>query len=308
MDLAWCCLRRQFCFFKRHILILTELQDVKYITRDHLDRFEFILFQNRVNKGDVLDLQKYLMVSFKCPDDMRTIRFYIKKSFNINNLGHVYVMQNNCMPIYAMLKEWYVQDAFDIYEIKHNNCINEPPHVLVFDLDSTLITDQKHINIRDERIYDSLNDLRKRGCILILWSYGSERHVSESMDKAKLNSYFDIIICGGYKIDTSKRKTAISYDKYNNKIYKDNFFYSDVTDDHLPKSPRVVLWYLQNKGFNHIKSITLIDDLKKNNYSYDFFVNLKPCPVPRDDWHIYHDEIMSNLDEHDVEFRHEMNF
>lgn len=244
------------------------------------------------------------MKLFKCADVMTDIRTYIKTTFRTSYLGHVYVI-NEKVPLYAFLKEWYVQDCFDVYNLRHETLMIEPPHVIVFDLDSTLITDERDVNIRDEFVYDSLAQLRARGCVLILWSYGSERHVSESMYSTRLDKdYFHKIVCGGYKIDTQP-SDEVRFDRTNRKMYRDKPFYLDVkpVNGRLPKSPRVILYYLQRLGVNYTKTITLVDDLKTNNYSYDFFVNVKKSPEPRRDWQAYHDDIIEHIESYDLAFK-----
>ncbi|AAR28867.1 ORF103 [Leucania separata nucleopolyhedrovirus] len=298
----WCCLKRRFPLYRGHILVVDRFQDTRMLSIRHLENFEYILFKFVPDSS--IDTQKYAMNLFKCADSMPDIRFYIKNTCKISYLGHVYVIGLR-YPMYGFLKEWYVQDCFEMdTEPGVERLLIEPPHVLVFDLDSTLITDEQNVNIRDEFVYDSLEYFKKIGCVLILWSYGSERHVSESMYRTRLDkNLFHKIICGGYRT-TSNPSRDVRFDRTNNKTYIDKPFRSDVepVKGRLPKSPRIILYYLKKLGVNYTKTITLVDDLKTNNYSYDLFVNVQRSPVPRNDWKMYHDIIVKHIDGHRKQF------
>ncbi|AXU41538.1 38K [Alphabaculovirus altermyunipunctae] len=298
----WCCLKRRFPLFRGHLLVVDRFEDTRMLSIRHLEHFEYILFKFVPDSS--IDTQRYAMNLFKCADAMPDIRLYIKTTYKVCYLGNVYVIGLR-YPMYAFLKEWYVQDCFETDDPGTERLLIEPPHVIVFDLDSTLITDEQNVNIRDEFVYDSLECLKQLGCVLILWSYGSERHVSESMYRTRLDkNLFHKIICGGYRT-TSNPSNEIRRDRANNKTYIDKPFRLDVDPvaGRLPKSPRIILYYLKKLGVNYTKTIALVDDLKSNNYSYDLFVNVKKSPIPRNDWKTYHDIIIDHIEEHSNRFR-----
>ncbi|AAL01770.1 hypothetical protein 38K [Spodoptera litura nucleopolyhedrovirus] len=301
----WCCLKRRWpTMLRGHLFVVHRFEDARILSVRHLELFEYIIF--KFTPDTSIDTLNYTMKIFKCADTMNDIRNHIKITYKTSYLGHTYTI-NKSVPPYAFLKEWYVQDAFSVYILGHETLMIEPPHVVVFDLDSTLITDELEVSIRDEFVYESLDELRDRGCVLILWSYGSEDHVSDSMRKTRLDcGYFHKIICGGYKTTTTTTKPGHRIDRDNSKIaYRDRQFFLDVTPSNgrLPKSPRIVLYYLQRLGVNCVKTITLVDDLKSNNYSYDNFVNVSKSPVPRNDWQKYHDQIVDYMKEYDEIFK-----
>jgi HAD superfamily phosphatase (TIGR01681 family) len=230
------------------------------------------------------------------------------------------------------LREWFVLPYQMIDTLKAESLIWGFPHVIVFDLDSTLITEEEHVRIRDDYVYESLERLQGMGCVLVLWSYGSKEHVAETLTDLKLTSYFDVIISEGSKFKYSNnnafasshvRTPQIIVDTKLNKQFVIEDFHYDIEETttttatpttaavnnnkqklidtrrspnkYIPKSPKIVLKYLFDKNLNYIKSITLVDDLPSNNYAYDFYVKVKRCPVPVNDWDYYHDEIVTNI-------------
>ncbi|UJZ89010.1 38k [Erannis ankeraria nucleopolyhedrovirus] len=263
--------------------------------------FEFILFSiDKTDTNSKVDLHNYFMQIIKCDDKMNDIRYNIKTIYKTSALGHTYVI-NECVPMYSLLNEWYVQNHMEIYQLKQDTFVWEIPHAIVFDLDSTLITDEFNVRIRSRDVYNSLLELKSKGHLLILWSYGNEEHVSHSMKITNLTNFFDIVICKGYK--TGDIDKGIIVDQKNDLIFVKKPFYLDIEDgDRLPKSPRVVLWHLRKIGVNFVKSLTLVDDLKANNYAYDYFVNVKKSPEPKDDWQQYHEIILDNIHSHDAQF------
>jgi viral phosphatase len=213
----------------------------------------------------------------------------------------VYVI-NEKIPLYAFLREWYVQHYLEVYQLHYDKFLWEIPHVVVFDLDNTLISDEEHVRIRSDSVYESLRDLKDKGCVLVLWSYGNREHVTHSMTETDLNGIFDITICGGQQLSSGSSRVVV--DNRSQMAFVDKPFYLDIEPktDRLPKSPRVVLWYLRKIGVNYTKSITLVDDLKDNDYSYDYFVNVSRCFEPSNDWDKYHDMIVDNIMLHEQEF------
>lgn len=308
-------LRHKRPLIKRHLLVLANLQDMSYIFR-HLELFEFVVFEFNNNKEYAkIDTGTYMMQLIKCQDSMNDLRSHLKLAFKTSALGHTYVF-NERIPLYCFLKEWYVQSYLEVYQLGNETFLWEIPHVVVFDMDSTLITDEEEVNIRDEFVYDSLAELKRMGCVMVLWSYGDRIHVTESLHRTRLTDYFDIILCGGYKTENDdgdefttgrgRRRRRIITDVKTNQVFVDKSFYFDIGGDDyitLPKSPRVVLWHLRKAGINYFKTITLVDDLKTNNYSYDFFVNVKRCPEPRNDWKQYHDIITDHIDSYEYMFK-----
>lgn len=254
--------------------------------------FEFVVFAFDVKQR--IDTRDYMVQIVKCADDMTEIRLNLKLAYKTSALGHVYVI-NEKIPMYGFLKEWYAQNYLEVYQMQHDTFVWEMPHVVVFDLDNTLITDEERVQIRDEFVYESLHDLKSKGCVLVLWSYGNREHVTHSMTETRLNGYFDIVICGGQRISDASSRVMI--DNRSKMVFVEKPFYLDVEPhaDRLPKSPRVVLWYLRKIGVNYIKTLTLVDDLKDNDYSYDFFLNVRRCIEPRRDWQRYHELLLDNI-------------
>ncbi|QHB21748.1 38K protein [Artaxa digramma nucleopolyhedrovirus] len=158
----WTVLRLRNPFVLRHLLVVNDYGDLRDLRLGHWKMFEFVLFA--FNKSDTnfnVDLNTYKMQMFKCPDEMNSIRHNIKTVYKTSALGHTYII-NRRIPLYAFLKEWYVQDYQEIYHIKQDLYNWEIPHVVVFDLDSTLITDEPKVRIRDENVYSSLLELKKK--------------------------------------------------------------------------------------------------------------------------------------------------
>jgi viral phosphatase len=262
--------------------------------------FEFVVFA--FDKKQRIDESEYTIQIVKCNDNMIDIRSNLKLAFKTSALGHVYVI-NEKIPMYAFLKEWYVQHYLEVYQMHYDKFVWEIPHVVVFDLDNTLITDEERVHIRHPSVYDSLCDLKNKGCVLVLWSYGNREHVTHSMHETDLNDIFDVTICGGQRVTEGKSRVIV--DNKSKMVFVDKPFYLDIdlTTDRLPKSPRVVLWYLRKIGINYIKTLTLVDDLKDNDYSYDYFVNVSRCFEPSNDWNKYHETIVDNILEYEHQFK-----
>lgn len=299
---TWAVLRQKRVVFRGHCLVVNKYADLVLIGFTHLRMFEFIIFEHNIKSCIDVDIHDYTIQLIKCKDNMRDIRSSLKMAYKTSTLGHVYVI-NELIPMYCFLKEWYVMNYLEVYQLNNYTMTWSAPHVVVFDLDSTLITDEEHVNIRCENVYKSLEELKNMGCVLVLWSYGNREHVTHSMRVTQLNrGFFDITICGGYKVE-DKISNSVSVDARRNLLYINKPFYSDVgVENKLPKSPRVVLWYLRKAHVNYIKTITLVDDLESNDFSYDYFVHVKKCSEPRDDWSYYHDEIVDNISQYNLLF------
>nr|UWK31588.1 38k [Spodoptera exigua multiple nucleopolyhedrovirus] len=296
MTTSWTLLQRRDVFLRRHILALAEWSDLACVSFRHLKMFEFVIFAFDVNQR--IDTSDYMVQIVKCADDMTDIRLNLKRAYKTSALGHVYVI-NEKIPMYGFLKEWYVQSYLEVYQLKYDKYVWEIPHVVVFDLDNTLITDEDRVQIRDEFVYESLNELKSKGCVLVLWSYGNREHVTHSMTETHLNGYFDIVICGGQKLTDLRSRVIV--DNHSKMVFVEKPFYLDIdqTNDRLPKSPKVVLYYLRKIGVNYNKTLTLVDDLKDNNYSYDYFLNVRRCMEPRKDWKQYHEELLNNITDYE---------
>ncbi|AOT85530.1 38k [Cyclophragma undans nucleopolyhedrovirus] len=306
----WICLRLNQAFIKRHVLVLTEYADLKYLGFEMYKYYEYVLFkfQDDAHICKAIEANNnYCMQIFKSADDMRDIRLSIKSVFNISVLGHIFTLTNR-PPMYSFLKEWYVLPHSIVDSLRNESLVCDFPHVVVFDLDSTLITEEQQVRIRDNYVYDSLRELQLMGCVLVLWSYGSRDHVAHSMRDLKLESYFEIIISEGAVAALEKPPlNAIGsnvFVDYNlKKQFIENKFNLDLSDTAVvPKSPKVVIKYLCDKSIHHFKSITLVDDLPTNNYAYDFYVKVARCPTPVRDWEHYHNSIVHNIDVYDAAF------
>ncbi len=308
---TWVFLRRRRALFRRHILVLTGAEDLNLVPFRHLKLFEFAIFIFDSEGLKTIDTNDYTIKLVKCQDDIQEIRYNLKSAYATSALGHVYVI-NERTPMYWFLKEWYVQNYLEIYQISKDSFLWEVPHVCVFDLDNTLITDEEQVQIRSPSVYSSLKSLLDKGCVLILWSYGNEEHVEHSMKLTKLKGFFKIIICGGYRNSSSlSTKPRVIVNNKKQIAFVQKIFYSDISyvdNKHdsksirLPKSPRVILYYLRKLGINYVKSLTLVDDLETNHYGYDYFVKVKKSLEPIHDWDIYHDTIINNIYTHDMQF------
>lgn len=305
MKRKWACLRLRDAFCKGHILVVIEYADLKYLGFQNYEYFEYVLFQ--LNGGvQICNLvesnPRYCLQVFSANDDICSVRHHIKSAFKTPVLGHMCTLQHR-PAMYACLDEWYVLPEFQVPLLKNDSMVWGFPHVIVFDLDSTLITEQNEVQIRDEQIYESLETLRGLGCVLVLWSYGSREHVAHSLRAVKLTTYFDAIISEGSTAEepTPMLKPVTSCQKMGTHFVPSNFCFDMYaqTGDELPKSPKVVVKILTDKRVNYFKSITLVDDLPSNNFAYDYYVRVKRCPVPVHDWQRYHEEIIYNLEEYD---------
>ncbi|AGQ20334.1 38k [Clostera anastomosis granulovirus A] len=282
MERRWTVLHNNWSLVKRHILMIDKYEDLRSVNTSTLIKFEFVVFDGPPTRDCVCDT-RFRIRSVLSRDEMKDFRANFKSTFRLSYLGDMFTLFTR-PAVYNLLKEWLVHDVYDINKIATTDVVFfDPPHVVVFDMDSTLITEEQEVRIRDDAIYKSLDDLKRLNCVLCLWSYGDREHVVHSLDKVKLNGYFDIILAEGRRVGEYhvSEEEDVMYEVY----YKSTPFYLDITDTkNIPKSPRVVLWYLQKYKVGFFKTITLVDDLYDNNINYDNFVNLKTCPVPVNDW------------------------
>ncbi|AAC59098.1 unknown [Orgyia pseudotsugata multiple nucleopolyhedrovirus] len=304
MKCKWACLRLRDAFYKGHVLVLAEYADLKYLGFQKYEYFEYVLLQLNGSAqfcGAMATNPRYCLQVFSAADDMCSVRHHVKTAFKTPVLGHVCVLQHK-PAMYACLKEWYTLFEFQVPLLRSQSLVWEFPHVVVFDLDSTLITEQEDVQIRDPQIYDDLSELRDLGCVLVLWSYGSRDHVAHSLRAVQLTPYFDAIISEGSVAEDAPAATTETTDLQMQSRYVSSNFSFDMHAEsgaELPKSPKVVIKILADKGVNYFKSITLVDDLPSNNFAYDYYVRVKRCPVPLRDWRRYQDEILDNLAEYD---------
>jgi viral phosphatase len=292
-------MRNNWALVKRHILFLNEHQDLQLVPRSLLDRIEFVIFKGGVIGSDYGRLYKCNIMTTDDSSDMREFRRRLKTSYALPYLGHLFTIYAR-PATYELLNEWLVYDVTELGALTSRSHFFDPPHVVVFDMDSTLITEEEEVQIRDPAIYESLEELQRKNCVLCLWSYGDRQHVVDSLQKLQLEEYFSLILAEGRK--SGEHSTSASVDTKYDVFYKNTPFYLNVDYKCLPKSPRVILWYLQKKGINFIKTITLVDDLLDNDYNYDNFVHLRRCPVPINDWHEWHSEIVGFIDSYDYIF------
>ncbi|AAQ21674.1 unknown [Cryptophlebia leucotreta granulovirus] len=300
MNHRWTVLRNSWSLTKRHILFVTKYSDLKDIQKELLNSVEFVVFIGDFTKS--IFFSDYKMDNIVCKDEMQDFRQHFKTKYKLSYMGHIFVIPHK-QPTYDLLTEWLVCNIYSLQEITNINTIYfEPPHVVVFDMDSTLITDEDQVRIRDPAIYEALDALKKYNCVLCLWSYGDKEHVVNSLNKVKLDGYFKIILSGGRK--AGEYQLNEEEDRYYNVYYESTPFYLNMTDvKNIPKSPRVVLWYLINHNIVLFKTLTLVDDLFDNNIYYDNFVNLSTCPVPVNDWDKWHTQIVRFIVNYDKKFK-----
>lgn len=262
-----------------------------------LDNIEFIVFQDNPRFCN----SKYKQKIIYTKDEMQDFRIKFKNAFKLSYIGHIFTLYTR-PATFNLLNEWLVYDVNEVNRLSNSDVVYfDPPHVIVFDMDSTLITEEEEVQIRDPAIYQALDELKKLNCVLCLWSYGDREHVVHSLDKVKLNGYFDIILSEGRRV--GEYNLVEEEDRRYDVFYKSTPFYLNLTNvKNIPKSPRVVLWYLQKYDVGFIKTITLVDDLSDNNISYDNFVNLKICPVPVEDWNKWHNQILRYIIQYDKSF------
>ncbi|APO13959.1 38K protein [Plodia interpunctella granulovirus] len=292
--MRWTVLHNTWSVVKRHILFVNEYADLQAVSHAILDKIEFVVCRDAISVRWCDP--KYTIKYITANDNMRDFRKEFKTTLRLTYLGHIFIMY--VRPVtFRLLDEWLVYDINEIDRVSGAASF-VPPHVVVFDMDSTLITEEEEVRIRDPAIYDALDVLQNLNCVLCLWSYGEREHVVHSLDKLNLSEYFDIILSEGKR--AGEYCVGEELDRQYNVFYKSTPFYLDMTEvKNIPKSPRVVLWYLQQYGINYIKTITLVDDLYDNNINYDNFVNLKTCPVPVKDWDKWQNQIIKFIRAYD---------
>lgn len=297
---------------------MNKYTDLLLINPYVVDSFEFVIYNyynddynidtNNNNNMITTVSKRYKKKFLKANDEMKEFRQKFKSTFSLSYIGHLFTLYAR-PATYNMLKEWLVYDVNEIAQIANTKSLYfDPPHVIVFDMDSTLITEEENVQIRDSTIYKALDELKSSfNCVLCLWSYGDREHVVHSLNKVGLNKYFDIILSEGRRAGVYEHDKEIDY-RYN-VMYKSTPFYLDYdivttttgsTKKHIPKSPRVILWYLQKHDIVFFKTITLVDDLYDNNINYDNFVNLNTCPLPINDWHHWHKQIVRFIINYDT--------
>nr|ARX71940.1 38k [Erinnyis ello granulovirus] len=295
MECRWCVVHNRWSTIKRHILFVDKYTDVHSIDSLTRDNIEFIVFLDTPTTPTWFVTQKIIYAK----DDMHDFRRVFKSAFQISYIGYIFTLFVRPAS-YKLLNEWLVYDVNEIHSLSAKTSLHfQPPHVVVFDMDSTLITEEEEVQIRDVNVYESLKELKSLNCVLCLWSYGTKEHVVHSLNKVGLNGFFTIVLAEGRHI--GDYNVATTTDTCYNVVYKSTPFYLDKVDKkNIPKSPRVMLWYLQKHNIGPIKTITLVDDLADNNIGYDNFVNLNTCPVPVQDWNKWHNEIVQYIKNYDL--------
>ncbi|QBQ01630.1 38K protein [Hyphantria cunea granulovirus] len=261
------------------------------VPNSHLIRIEFIVI-----KGSYLSVYnpKFKLYTMYSEDNTKEFRRNFQSFFNLPYLGLFFTIYSK-PAAYKLLNEWLVYDVSKLTDIVYDSF--DLPHVVVFDMDSTLITEEEEVSIRDPAVYESLEILQNKNCVLCLWSYGDKEHVIDSLQKLNLKNYFTVILAEGNNSGEYFTTEGIDY-KYD-VFYQSTPFYLNIESERVPKSPRVVLWYLTELGINFIKSITLVDDLRDNDYNYDHFVHVTRCETPTYDWLRWHKEIISFINDYD---------
>lgn len=123
-----------------------------------------------------------------------------------------------------------------------------------------------------------------------------------NLEKLDLRKYFNVVLAGGKK--NNEYSTNDETDTENRVVFVDTPFYFDLErDEKIPKSPRVILWYLKKMGINYIKTITLVDDLSDNDFGYDNFVHITKCAKPKNDWSIWQRKIENNIQDNDTFYK-----
>lgn len=242
----------------------------------------------------------YMTYHLSAADNMRDFRDRFKRTFRVPYLGHVYILSVR-RPQYKMLKEWLINDVSDVGKHVANTLSYDAPHVVVYDMDSTLITEEEEVRIRDPAIYDRLQELCTMNVVLVLWSYGDREHVIESMQKLDLMKYFTKVLSEGNR-NEGHGSVSLQTDKKYDTTYQSVPFHVSVQGKYLPKSPRVVLWYLQRAGYQFVRTIQLVDDCLENDYNYDNFVHISRCPEPVADWDVWHRQVLEFIRDDEAKY------
>jgi viral phosphatase len=226
-------------------------------------------------------------------DTMVMIRTELRRKYDVDKYGITFVLPEYINHNIHVLKEWQMyqlneSEIFCNFKVSH-----AASHVLVFDLDNTLVTGESSVRLRCSDIIDKLFCYRNLNYILILWSYGNEVHVQECLIEASIDKdIFNIIICGGSSVDRRIQPQTITAD-INTSVFPVDL---KLNEHNLPKSMRVILRYLHDNNYFFTKLCGLIDDKKCNYLNCDFFVNCKKCITPISDWNDIEDKISSNIE------------
>ncbi|ABC74933.1 38K [Neodiprion abietis nucleopolyhedrovirus] len=299
---SWLCLINVNAKEKENVLYMTTFTPlnntysfdvsnyIKYIVVKILADTKIKIFVNRL--AQIWSLDNVIYEKFMTKDDMREIRKYMRKAFELQNCGPAFVLDDdNSIAHVQSLSEWCKYKISDVSSIQEIGLYSPVKHVIVFDLDNTLITDSIPAELRCHTVIDSLHKLAENH-ILVLWSYGNAEHVEKSLKEINLpTSLFTSIICGGRSANFE-----------NNNQQKRSFLVESIVKDmsNLPKSVTVVTQYLNSECLYYFKSFTLVDDKKSNQINYDFFIQCKKAKKPIHDWCVYHDIIVTNLNAYDM--------
>lgn len=214
MQYRWVVVHNNWSTVKRHILFVDKYQDVQLVDSWTLDNIEYIVFLDRpVMKATTIQQKQKVLYA---KDEMHEFRNNFKNVFQISYIGHIFTLSVRPAS-YKLLKEWLVYDVNEVNTLGATMYF-EPPHVVVFDMDSTLITEEEEVQIRDVYVYSALDELKSMNCVLCLWSYGTREHVVHSLNKVGLNGYFSILLAEGKHVGDYNVTTTT--DVYNNVVIK----------------------------------------------------------------------------------------
>lgn len=290
-EMEWVVLRNRWPLVRGHLLLVNDYGEVaRGVSSRCLDRIEYVVF---ARGPPVPQDGRFGITVLTSRDCMRDFRRALRSEFGAAYFGLLFTTGGR-PAAYALTKEWLVSDVSAVMEPRPPAPFFDPPHVVVFDMDSTLITEEARVRIRDPAVHEGLEALRRRNCLLVLWSYGDREHVVHSLRLVGLDDgVFQLVLAEGRRPDgAGEDGGGSSVDPRYDVVYTDTAFHLNVADrPAIPKSPRVVLWHLHRVGVDFIKTLTLVDDLADNDYAYDEFVHIARCPVPVEDWHLWQAKI-----------------
>nr|UZH98363.1 38K [Neodiprion sertifer nucleopolyhedrovirus] len=298
---AWLCIDNRNSQYDDNVLFITSesplAKSYSFYVKNYI-KYIVVKLYSHISERVIINylcetwnLTKIVYIKFETSDDMRSIRKFLNNELLSTKLGPAFVLREDLsLTNVKALLEWGKYDLSDVSLITEYGLYSPVRHVIVFDLDNTLITDSIPAELRCHYVPHSLAKLHEDH-ILVLWSYGNVEHVRKSLIEINLpQNIFTCIICGGRSaktdnIDETKRIFVVE-----NNI-------RDVAN--LPKSVTVVTQYLNAESIYYFKSFTLIDDKKSNQINYDYFIQCKRAKKPMNDWRMYHEVIVKNIQHFD---------
>lgn len=250
--------------FSNYIMYIPKVEYILYKTefqpKSVENAIKFLEYQNFPYQFDI-------KITTERSNDFSKIRKCIFECFSPHKFGVFFSLNESAKASLG----WTIEPIDAIQ--KYLSTSFEAKHVLVFDLDETLITSDEIPQLRDENLVYFLKNYKKKAN-LILWSYGCEDHVLNTV-KQYFIGIFDIIICEG-------RKPISENDNEN--LTKYSLTQNEQSLLHLPKKCSIVLNELRKIGRNYTKFTILVDDLEKNMCEYDYYIKCIPCHGIMDDW------------------------